>query len=131
MIIFVARDGKANLIVTILAIVAKSFVLSAVFTWDWAPWLITVRTVYELLGSILIFAIGAVSLNAVRRLEERLITRGEENEKLINKIPNGLLVITHDLQKTRGRVASSTETLVLSNSHAESIIKEGRPTQVA
>lgn len=118
-IIFVARDGKANCVVTILAVALKSFVLAPLFIVDWAPHLIVQRTLYEALGAVFCFSIGAVCLNYVRRLEQRQITRGEENQKLINKIPNGLLVISQE----RDKAAGITETLVLSNIKAETIIK--------
>ena len=48
----------------------------------------------ELFGAVFLFSMGAAIVNLVRRLEQRLVTRAEENEKLINKMQHGLLIIT-------------------------------------
>ena len=48
----------------------------------------------ELFGAVFLFSFGAAIVNLVRRLEQRLVTRAEENEKLINKMQHGLLIIT-------------------------------------
>lgn len=66
-------------------------------------------------------------VNLVRRLEQRLVTRAEENENLIDKMKHGLLVFSHGTQKEEQKDVCDSDTLVLCNLKAESMIKQGKP----
>lgn len=93
MIIFaVARDGKANFAASILTTGLKSLVLAPIIAADWNLQAMSIFMTLEVLGAVFIFSMGAAIVNYVRRLEHRLETRATENENLINKMPEGLLV---------------------------------------
>ena len=75
-------------------------------------------------ATIFIIVTGASIVNKLGKLEQRLETRAQENETLIDKLQQGLIIISQERQEPGGKEDSGTDTLVLCNIKAECILRQ-------